>query len=143
MQFNYFIPIIIVILSNVLYHITAKSIPQGVNSFLSLAVTYLCGLIIAIFMYCITSKSNNILGDIHELNWASYILGVAVLGVEIGYMYMYRVGWNVSQASLIANILLAVLLIIIGILFYKEQIGMYQIAGMGCCIVGLILVSKH
>ena len=141
MSFNYFIPIIIIIISNIVYHLTAKNIPKETNSFLSLAITYLVGMVMAIAMYCLTSKPSKILTDVNKLNWTSYILGLAILGVEIGYLYMYRVGWNISKGSLVANVSLAMLLIIIGVLFYKEHIGLYQIVGIVCCIVGLIFVN--
>ncbi|AQR91970.1 EamA family transporter [Clostridium saccharobutylicum] len=141
MSFKYIIPIIIIIISNVVYHNTAKNIPKEANSFLSLAITYFVGVIIAIAMYCLTSKPSKILTEIHEINWTSYVLGISIVGVEIGYMYMYRAGWDISKGSLIANILVAIVLIIIGILFYKEHIGVYQIVGIICCIVGLIFIN--
>lgn len=143
MSFSYFIPIIIIVISNIIYHTTTKNIPQEANSLLSLAITYLVSMIIAVLMYSITSKSNSILTDMHKINWTSYILGLAVVGVEIGYIYMYRVGWNISKGSLIASISLSILLIIIGILFYKEHIGLNQIVGMTCCIVGLIFLNLN
>lgn len=141
MSFKYIIPIVLIIISNIVYHVTTKNIPKEVNSFLSLAITYLTGMIIAVAMYCLTSKPYKILTDIHKLNWTSYIVGLAIVGVEIGYLYMYRLGWNISKGSLIANVSLAILLIIIGALFYKEHIGLYQIVGIAFCIVGLIFVN--
>lgn len=141
MSFNYIIPIIIIIISNIVYHVTTKNIPKEANSFLSLAITYLVGMVMAIAMYCLTSKPSKILTDVNKLNWTSCILGLAILGVEIGYLYMYRVGWNISKGSLIANVSLAMLLIIIGVLLYKEHIGLYQIIGIMCCMVGLIFVN--
>lgn len=141
MSFNYIIPIVIIIMSNVVYHNTAKNIPKEANSFLSLAITYLVGGVITIAMYCLTSKPTKILTEIHKLDWTSYVLGLAIVGLEIGYMYMYRAGWDISKGSLIANILLAIVLIIIGILFYKEHIGLYQIIGIVCCMVGLIFIN--
>lgn len=141
MSFNYIMPIIIIIISNIVYHITTKNIPKEANTFLSLAITYLVGTIIAIGMYCLTSKPNRILIDINKLNWTSYILGLAIVGVEIGYLYMYRVGWNISKGSLVANTSLAILLIVIGVLFFKEHIGLYQVVGIVCCIAGLIFIN--
>ncbi|WP_123054461.1 EamA family transporter [Clostridium sp. JN-1] len=143
MSFNYIVPIIIVITSNVIYHVTTKNIPKEANSFLSVSITYLVGMISALAIYCLTSKSSKILTDIHKLNWTSYVLGLAILGMEVGYIYMYRVGWNISKGSLIANISLAIFLVIIGALFYKEHIGLYQIIGIACCIVGLIFINLN
>ena len=133
MSFNYIIPIVIIIISNVVYHITTKSIPKEVNSFLSLTVTYLTAAVVVLAMYFLTSKPNKILTDIHKLNWTSYIVGLAIVGVEIGFLYMYRLGWDISKGSLITSVSLAILLIIIGALFYKEHIGLYQIVGIAFC----------
>ncbi len=141
MSFNYIIPIVIIIISNVIYHITTKSIPKEVNSFLSLTVTYLTATVVVLAMYFLTSKQNKILTDIHKLNWTSYVVGLAIVGVEIGFLYMYRLGWDISKGSLITSVSLAILLIIIGALFYKEHIGLYQIVGIAFCLVGLIFVN--
>lgn len=143
MQFEYVLPIFIVIIFNFIYHLTSKSIPKGINTFLSLTVTYLVATIITLMMYFILPKHNDISTEIHKINWTSYVLGAAIVGVEIGYIYMYRVGWNVSKGSLIASIGIAILLIFAGVIFYKENIGVYQIAGIGCCVAGLILVNLH
>lgn len=141
MSFKYIIPIIIIIVSNVVYHVTTKNIPKEVNSFLSLAITYMTGMIVAVAMYCVTSKQNNILTDINKINWTSYVVGLTIVGVEMGFLYMYRLGWDISKGSLITSVSLAILLIIIGALFYKEHIGLYQIVGIVFCIVGLIFVN--
>ena len=64
------------------------------------------------------------------------------LGLEIGYIYVYRAGWKVNTGSLVANISLACVLIIVGMLLYKEHVSIKQLAGMAICIGGLILVTK-
>lgn len=141
MSFKYIIPIVVIIISNVVYHVTTKNIPKEANSFLSLTITYLTGTIVVFTMYFLTSKSNKILTDIHKLNWTSCVVGLAIIGVEMGFLYMYRLGWDISKGSLITSVSLAILLIIIGALFYKEHIGLFQIMGIAFCIVGLIFVN--
>jgi hypothetical protein len=42
-MFSYVWPIALVVLSNVVYQICAKSVPNGLNPFAALAVTYLVG----------------------------------------------------------------------------------------------------
>ena len=44
--------------------------------------------------------------------------------------------------SLVSNIALAVLLILIGVLLYKESINIQKIIGIGLCLTGLILINK-
>lgn len=43
-MFNYVWPILLVVLSNVVYRICAKAVPDGVDPFASLTVTYIVGL---------------------------------------------------------------------------------------------------
>lgn len=41
-MFSYIWPLVLIIFSNVLYQISAKSIPSGMNPFAALTVTYFC-----------------------------------------------------------------------------------------------------
>jgi len=49
--------------------------------------------------------------------------GITIVGLEVGFIQMYRAGWNISIGSLVANIILAVVLIIVGLLIYKDNIS--------------------
>jgi len=76
------------------------------------------------------------------LNWTSIVLAIAIVGLELGYMLVYRAGWNISVGSLVANIIVALLLVPIGIMFYKEGFGLSKVLGSILCIIGLILINK-
>jgi drug/metabolite transporter (DMT)-like permease len=54
----------------------------------------------------------------------------------------YRAGWKISIGSLVANIALSLILIPIGILFFKEGFGFNKILGATLCIIGLVLINK-
>ena len=93
-------------------------------------------------MYFITSEEKNLLHEISKMNWSTYALGVTIVGLEFGYLFIYRAGWKISIASLLANISLACVLLIVGFLIYKESLNARQILGIGVCVVGLILIGK-
>ena len=80
--------------------------------------------------------------SVKELNWTSIILGFSIVGLEFGYLMAYRAGWKISLGSLVANIALALVLIPIGVLFFKEGFGYNKILGALFCIVGLVLINK-
>jgi uncharacterized membrane protein len=69
-------------------------------------------------------------------------LGIAIVGLEFGYICIYRAGWKIGVASLVANISLACVLLLIGLIVYKEVITLKQLLGMGICAVGLMLIVK-
>lgn len=139
---NYYWPIILIVGSNVCYHISAKSMPESINPLASLGITYLIGAASVIVLYFLTSPVKNLATEYGNLNWTAFILGIAIVGLEFGSISMYKVGWNISMGSLVASIALAVILILIGILLYKETITIQKIIGVGLCIAGLILINK-
>ena len=138
----YVFSIIIVVISNMLYHICSKSIPEKINPFSSLFITYLTGAIITIIAFKFYKPNKGFFQSFEDLNWASIVLGFCIVGLEFGYIMVYRAGWNISVGSLVANILLALVLIPIGIQFYKEGFGINQIIGIVLCILGLIFINK-
>jgi drug/metabolite transporter (DMT)-like permease len=75
------------------------------------------------------------------INWTAILLAASIVALEIGYILAYRAGWNISVCSLIANITLAVLLVIVGVLLYHESISPKQIGGMVLCLGGLLLIN--
>ena len=71
------------------------------------------------------------------------MLGFCIVGLEFGYIMVYRSGWNISIGSLVSNIILALALIPVGIIFYKEGFNINKMIGIGLCIIGLIFVNKR
>lgn len=140
-MWNYIWPILLVIGSNTVYNICAKSTPAEANAFVSLSVTYLVGAFLSIVMFLFTSSEKAYLTELRKLNWASVVLGASVVALEFGYIAIYRAGWKVSVGSLVANIGLSVILIIVGVIFYKELITFKQICGIMLCLGGLLLLN--
>ena len=140
-MFSYVWPIALIVLSNVVYHICAKSVPNGLNPFAALAVTYSVGAVASIVLYFILDKSANIAKELGKLNWAPFALGLAIVGLEVGFIYAYKAGWKVSTASLVASSALAIILIFVGFLIYKEALTWNKLVGLGICLIGLFFIN--
>lgn len=137
-----FLPVVLVVVSNVFYNLCTKLTPQKINPFLSLAVTYIVAATVSFASFLITGKGRTISGEFSKLNWASLILGISIVGLELGYIYMYRAGWKMSVGSLVANIALACVLLFVGMWMFKEQVSFKQIIGVILCFGGLFLITK-
>ena len=70
------------------------------------------------------------------------MLGFAIVGLETGFILAFRAGWKISVANVVANITLAIILIFVGVILYKESISIKQIAGIVCCAFGLALIMN-
>lgn len=140
-MFAYIWPLGLVVLSNVVYQICAKSVPGGLNPFASLTITYLVGAAVSLILYFALTKSPDLLKEYSKLNWAPFVLGLVIVGLEVGFIYAYKAGWQVSTASLVEGTALAVALIFVGFLAYKEAITWNKLVGIAICLVGLFFIN--
>ena len=138
--FYYIAPLILVIFSNTMYHLISKDTPTTVNPFAALVATYGSALIGSIILLLITKKTS-IYEEMSNLKIANYIMGLIIIGVEGGYMLMYKNGWEVSKGSLIANIFIAIILIFMGTVFFQEKLNLTKMIGMAICLIGIALVN--
>ena len=118
-----------------------KSMPGDVNPFGALMVTYLISSIISAIVFVFMVKPSNVALELSKINLTSVILALAIVGLEIGYVFVYRAGWTVSTASVVANISLACVLIFVGYFLYKENVSINQIIGIIVCMFGLVLIN--
>ena len=140
-MWNLIWPILIVILSNTFYNICMKSMPSDVNPFGALMVTYAVAAIITAIIFVFMVKPSNVVFELSKINWTSIVLALVIVGLEVGYVFVYRAGWNVSTASVVANIGLACVLIFVGYFLYKENVSIRQILGIVVCMFGLVLIN--
>lgn len=138
---NYVWPLALVVLSNVFYQISAKSVPDAMNPFASLTVTYAVGAIASLILYYALNKGGHITQEYTKLNWAPFVLGIVIVGLEVGYIYAYKAGWPVSTAQIVQASVLAVILIVVGYFLYKEAITWNKIVGILVCLAGLGLIN--
>ena len=118
-----------------------KSMPSDVNPFGALMVTYAVAAIITAIIFVFMVKPSNVVFELSKINWTSIVLALVIVGLEVGYVFVYRAGWNVSTASVVANIGLACVLIFVGYFLYKENVSIRQILGIVVCMFGLVLIN--
>lgn len=139
-MFNYVWPLALIVVSNVFYNVCAKSVPEAMNPFASLTVTYAVGAVISLVLFFVLGRGN-LFAEYGKVNFAPFVLGVAIVGLEVGYIYAYQAGWPISTAQIVQSAILAIILIIVGTLFYKEHITLNKIIGVVICLIGLAVIN--
>jgi drug/metabolite transporter (DMT)-like permease len=132
--------VVVIVASNVVYHVSQKSIPAGVHPLLSVAVTYAAALLVTLALWPISPGGPPKLSGIAKLNWATLGVAVSAVGIEIGFLLAYRAGWNINVGSLIVSVAVALLLIPTGVLLFREHLSAANATGIVLCLVGLVLV---
>lgn len=140
-MFSYIWPLALVIVSNLVYQICAKSIPSGLNPFASLTISYLLAAFISFLLYFLLNKDSNIFAEYRKLNWSSFLLGLSLLGMELGWIYAFKAGWEISTAQIIQSAILGSLLLLVGIIFFKEKVSWNKFLGIAICLVGLVVIN--
>jgi hypothetical protein len=126
--------------SNVLYHLSQKSVPAGVHPMLSLTVTYVAALVVTLLMWPLYPAAASGQPSLSRVNWSSVAVGVAIVGVELGVLLAYRAGLRVSLGATLINVTVALVLIPIGLLFFRESLSLANVAGLVLCLAGLWLL---
>jgi len=138
---NNFMPVLLIVISVAFYNICQKSTPLQANPYASLIVAYGIALLISVLLFFVHGEDKGSWQAFENINWTSFALGVTIVGIELGYLLLYRVGWNITVGSLIVNIIAAIVLIIVGVVLYKEGMDFRQVCGIGLCVGGLLLIN--
>jgi drug/metabolite transporter (DMT)-like permease len=104
-------------------------------------VTYFVAAIISGLIFLYSVGPSNVADGLSKINWTSIVLALAIVGLEVGYVFVYRAGWAVSTASVVANIGLALMLLVVGYFLYRENVSFNQIVGIVVCMFGLVLIN--
>lgn len=139
---NYYMPIALIVVSNIFYHICSKQTPAEIQPLASLTVAYLVGAVISGALFFLMERDGSLLREYRHLNWAAFVLGIAVVGLEAGSIYMYKAGWNVNTGQIVYSSILAAALLAVGRLLYQEAITPAKVLGMAVCLAGLALINK-
>lgn len=140
-MFSYIWPLALVVISNILYHICAKSQPDSIHPLASLTVTYAVAAVFSAVLYFILRKEGNLWQEFRHLNWTPFVLGLVIVGLETGWLYAYKAGWPVSTAAIVQSAFLAIALVVVGVLLYKEGLSWNKIVGVAICLVGLVFIN--
>ena len=137
----FYIPLILIVAATAAYHVGQKSVPSQVHPMFSVSVNYVVALLGSLLVLPFY-PGNSLRSSFKNMNWSSIVVGIAIIGIELGFLLVYRAGWRISLAALVANVLTALLLVFVGLAAFHEHLTARHIAGVILCIVGLTLVMK-
>ncbi len=81
------------------------------------------------------------MAQIRQLSWLHIGLAFSVLFIEIGFLLMYRAGWNLSTGNIMTGVVINLSLVIIGLLAFNEKLNTINFVGVILCIIGVTLIN--
>ena len=131
------------IASTVAYHVVLKLTPASVSPLLSLMITY--GSVALLFGGALLVAPGEFAwrDEVRHLNWTALALAIAIIGLDLGFILLYRTGFEVSLGALVTQTAAAMLLVGIGALVFREQLSVSNGLGIVLCLAGLWLVNRR
>jgi multidrug transporter EmrE-like cation transporter len=130
------------IVATVGYHLVLKVTPANVNPVLSLAATYLVVAVALVTVYLLAPAATPVREAVKLLNWTVFALAAAIIFLDIGFLMLYRSGFDVSLGQLVTQSAAALLLLGLGVVLFRERLNLANLAGIALCVVGLWLINR-
>jgi EamA-like transporter family. len=140
---GFYLAFALTVFGMLLYHLSQKSVPKETNPFFVIVIAYVVGIVMCIAFAVVAPGKKSLLETFRESNWAVYTLGVAAALIELGFLLAYRTGWRISIAAVATNAAAAIVLIPVGLIFFKDHLSLRNVIGLIFCLVGLALVVRQ
>ena len=127
--------------SNVLYHLFQKETSGTIHPLVALAATYATSLVVCLIVLPFYPSDIRLTTSVRQLSWANFGLGIAIVGLELGFLLSYRAGWAISFAAIVSNVAVGMLLLPVGVLLYHEHLSLRSLLGVLVCIIGIALIN--
>ena len=137
----FYLSIFIAIASSSLYHFSQKSTPGNANPAVALLATYIVATGLTLVLLIFMPAKGGLLAELARLNWASYVLAISIVGLEVGFLLVYRSGWNIGLAAVLVNVAASLVLVPIAVFFFKDRLGWVNLLGVLVCLAGLVMLN--
>ncbi len=136
------VSIALVVVGNIVYQLGQRAIPRDANPVVATLAAYLIAFAVTLGTIPFLARGVAFGTAWQKLDGSTILVGFGIVAVELGFLLVYRAGWGISTAPLLANAIVAVVLLGIGAMAFKEPITLARAAGIVLCLAGLWLVAR-
>lgn len=133
-------PLIVIVASGIVYHLVQKA-SGAVSPWPMLVVAY--GAAFALAVALAVASGDAARWHVGRAEYAAGLLiGLAAFGVEAGFFFVYRSGWQLASASVVANASVTAILAVIGIVVFREHLTAVRAAGILLAAGGAAMIAR-
>ena len=137
----FYISASVAIVGAVVYQYFVKRVPGTINPFVSVIATYVAVLALSVVLLVLVPTEGGLQNHFRQLSWIQLALAVSVIMIELGFLLMYRYGWNLSTGNLITGVIINMILVGLGVALLGEKVSFVNAFGIILCILGVALIS--
>ena len=136
------LPIVLVVVGNVAYHLGQKSVPRAAHPLVATFGMYLVAGLATLVALPLAGVAVGRAAVAPAVHWSLLLAGVGIVGIEVGFLVAYRSGWPISTAAVTATTVLALVLLPVGLLAFRESFPPSRVAGFALCLAGLWMLNR-
>jgi drug/metabolite transporter (DMT)-like permease len=115
--------------------------PRGVNPPISLMLSSSVAMALPAFLLYLMPARRGILAEVRQLHWASRLLPVSLVGLEVASLLVYRSGWNIRLAAILANVAASLIMVPVALFVFKDTLNWINLAGVVTCLAGVVMLN--
>jgi uncharacterized membrane protein len=128
--------------TSVLYQLMLKLPRPGINILAFQTLAYTFALVAASILWWRNPDLGSNRFEPRDV-LVAVIFGLAVVGLEYGYVSAFRLGWPVNITGTMVTAATAIALLPISWLLFREVLSAINLVGLACCSVGLWLLTQR
>jgi len=129
------------VLGTIGYHNLVKKIPATIDPMVSILAIYLGVLITGLALLPFALSGGRAWESVQQLGWVQCGIAVCILMMELGFLLMYRNGWDLSVGNVVTGVFINIGLMTNGICLLGEKLSVVNILGVVVCILGVALIE--
>ena len=123
------------------YQYFVKQIPASINPVVSVLGIYLAVLMMGLVLLPLIPPEGGLIKHIRQLNWTQLAVAGSVMLIELGFLLMYRSGWDLSTGNLVTGVFVNIILVSLGAWLLGEKVTLVNGIGIILSIIGVSLIS--
>ena len=107
----FYISACVAIVGAVGYQFFVIRVPASLNPMVSVIAMYVTVLALGVVFLTLCPAEGGLLHHFRKLSWIQLALAVSVIMIELGFLLMYRYGWNLSTGNLVTGVIINIVLV--------------------------------
>src|SRR5574342_106726 len=107
----FYVSAMVAIIGAVGYQYFVKRVPASLNPVVSVIGIYVSVLMLSAILLLFFPVEGGLVKQLRQLSWIQLVIAISVFMIEIGFLLMYRYGWNLSTANLVTGVFINIVLV--------------------------------
>jgi hypothetical protein len=135
------VTIALALVGQIVYHIGQRAVPRDASPLVVLAVAYFVAGVLCVGLAWPLGALSPLPNLRSALAWPTWVIAIAIVAIELGYLLAYRSGWSIGNAFAIASTLTVFALALVARFAFGNPLTGRQLSGLAVSCLALWLLS--